>query len=83
MRMLSVAAVLAAAVILPVRPVSAQTLDEIIEMNLKAKGGIEKIRATETVRMTGTISARDPVGQEMKANMIIWWMAKVAMIISP
>ena len=27
--------------------------------------------ATETVRMTGTISARDPVGQEMKANMII------------
>ena len=71
MRMLSVAAVLAAAVILPVRPVSAQTLDEIIEMNLKAKGGIEKIRATETVRMTGTISARDPVGQEMKANMII------------
>jgi outer membrane lipoprotein-sorting protein len=71
MRMLSVAAALAAAVILPVHSASAQTLDDIIEMNLKSKGGIDKIRATQTVRMTGTITARDPTGQEMKASMII------------
>lgn len=70
MRAVSVAAVFAAAVVLPV-PVSAQTLDDIIAMNLKSKGGIETIRATQTVRMTGTITARDPAGQEMKASMVI------------
>jgi outer membrane lipoprotein-sorting protein len=71
MRVLSVAAALAAAVVLPLRSASAQTLDDIVAMNLKSKGGIEKIRATQTVRMTGTIAARDPMGQEMKAGMLI------------
>jgi outer membrane lipoprotein-sorting protein len=71
MRVLSVAAALAAAVVLPIRSASAQTLDDIVAMNLKSKGGIEKIRATQTVRMTGTIAARDPMGQEMKAAMVI------------
>lgn len=72
MRALSVAAALAAAVVLPTYSVSAQTLDDIVAMNLKSKGGVEKIRATQTVRMTGTVAARDPMGgQEMKAGMVI------------
>ncbi|HXZ28962.1 MAG TPA: hypothetical protein VEG08_13295 [Terriglobales bacterium] len=33
---------------------SAQTADELIAKNLAAKGGLEKIRAIQTVRMTGT-----------------------------
>jgi hypothetical protein len=36
----------------------AQTVDEIVAMNLKAKGGVEKWNAVKTVRMTGTISAQ-------------------------
>ncbi len=70
MRVLSVAVLLAAAVVLP-STASAQTLDEIIAMNLQAKGGLDKIRATQTVRMTGSVTARDPMGQEMKATMVI------------
>ena len=30
----------------------AQTVDEIIATNLKTKGGLEKIKATNTVRMS-------------------------------
>jgi outer membrane lipoprotein-sorting protein len=64
-------AALVVAALLPVPSAAAQTLDDIIALNLKSKGGIEKIRATQTVRMTGTISARDPNGQVMKADMVI------------
>jgi outer membrane lipoprotein-sorting protein len=71
MRAFSVAAMLAAAVVLPAHSASAQTLDDIVAMNLRSKGGIEKIRATQTVRMTGSVAARDPMGQEMKATMVI------------
>jgi outer membrane lipoprotein-sorting protein len=57
------AAVMAAAVLAP-GAARAQTVDDIIAMNLKAKGGIEKIRATNTVRMTGHLNAKDdPSGQ--------------------
>lgn len=52
-------------------PASAQSLDDVIGLNLKSKGGLDKIRATNTVRMTGTIAARDPSGQDMKATMVI------------
>jgi outer membrane lipoprotein-sorting protein len=69
-RVLPLAAFVAALVVLSV-PASAQTLDDIIAMNLQSKGGLEKIRATQTVRMTGSVAARDPRGQEMKANMVI------------
>jgi len=51
-------AMMAGAVLVPA-VARAQTLDDIIAMNLKAKGGIEKIRATTTVRMTGHVSAKD------------------------
>jgi outer membrane lipoprotein-sorting protein len=57
------AGVMAAAVLVPA-VARAQTLDDIIAMNLKAKGGLEKIRATTTVRMTGHVNAKDdPSGQ--------------------
>jgi len=37
-------------------PASAQTLDEVLAKNLKAKGGVEKIKAVSTVRTTGTMT---------------------------
>lgn len=70
-RSLCLAAALAAAVLLPVGSASAQTLDDVVAMNLKSKGGLEKIRATRTVRMTGLIVARDPMGQELKTTMTV------------
>jgi outer membrane lipoprotein-sorting protein len=69
-RVLSLTALSAALVVLSL-PASAQTLDDIVALNLKSKGGMEKIRATQTVRMTGTIAAFDPAGKELKANMVI------------
>lgn len=36
-------------------PVSAQTADEIIAKNLEAKGGAAKLKAVQSVRMTGTM----------------------------
>jgi outer membrane lipoprotein-sorting protein len=53
-----VAATVAAFLLLP-PSAATQTLDEIIALNLKAKGGLEKIRATSTVRMTGRVTAKD------------------------
>jgi outer membrane lipoprotein-sorting protein len=37
-------------------PAAGQTVDEILARNLKAKGGLDKLKAIETVRMTGTIT---------------------------
>jgi outer membrane lipoprotein-sorting protein len=37
-------------------PASAQNLDEILARNLKAKGGVEKIKSVNTVRTTGTMT---------------------------
>jgi outer membrane lipoprotein-sorting protein len=62
------AVVMAGAAFLPALA-GAQTLDDIIAMNLKAKGGIDKIRATTTVRMSGRLSAKDdPSGQAKTAT---------------
>ncbi len=36
-------------------PASAQTLDEVLAKNFKAKGGLDKIKALQTIRMTGTM----------------------------
>lgn len=63
------AVVMAGAVLVPA-VARAQTLDDIIAMNLKAKGGIEKIRATTTVRMTGHVSAKDDPSAEAKTATI-------------
>jgi outer membrane lipoprotein-sorting protein len=48
----------------------AQTLDDIIAANLKSKGGLETIKATTTVRMTGSVVARDMSGQNVKGSMV-------------
>ncbi len=56
-RLLSVSAALAAVSFLAAGAVQAQTLDEIIAKNLESKGGLEKIRATNSVKMTGRVAA--------------------------
>jgi outer membrane lipoprotein-sorting protein len=38
--------------------VSAQTVDDIVAKNLAAKGGADKLKAVQTMRLTGTITAR-------------------------
>lgn len=40
----------------------AQTVDDIIAKNLKSKGGLEKLQATNSLRMSGTINSQ---GNEM------------------
>lgn len=37
---------------------AAQTLDEIVAKNLAARGGVEKLRSLDTVKITGTIIAK-------------------------
>jgi outer membrane lipoprotein-sorting protein len=68
-RTLYLSLALMAAVCLAPLPARAQTLDEIIGMNLKAKGGLETLKATTTVRMTGHMTAKDAAGQEVKGTM--------------
>jgi outer membrane lipoprotein-sorting protein len=68
-RPLSLASALVAAACFHVGSAHAQTVDDIIATNLKSKGGLEKIRATTTVRMTGTVVARDMSGQNVKGTM--------------
>src|ERR1700730_16833214 len=51
-------------------PISAQTADELGARNIEAKGGIAKIKAIKSVRMTGRLQQGDfsaGVGQEGKA----------------
>jgi outer membrane lipoprotein-sorting protein len=38
---------------------SAQTADELIERNIEARGGLEKLRAIQTMRLTGTMMVED------------------------
>jgi outer membrane lipoprotein-sorting protein len=49
--------------------VHAQTVDDIIGANIKSKGGVEKIKATTTVRMTGSVVARDMNGRDITGTM--------------
>jgi len=65
-----IVAVLATALLVVPRPAAAQTLDEIITMNLTAKGGLEKIRATSTVRMAGRVTAKEDPGAAAKTATI-------------
>jgi outer membrane lipoprotein-sorting protein len=66
--MLASAAVASAALHSPV--IAFQTLDEIIAKNLEARGGIEKLRALETVKFTGTVTIQggppEPAREPMK-----------------
>jgi outer membrane lipoprotein-sorting protein len=47
----------------------AQSVDDIISSNLKSKGGLEKIKATQSVRMTGSLVARDPSGRDVTGTL--------------
>lgn len=52
-RSLSCATILAVAFAFAVPSVHAQTVDEILAKNIQAKGGVEKLKDTNSVRMTG------------------------------
>jgi outer membrane lipoprotein-sorting protein len=51
-------------------PASAQTLDEVIAKNLAARGGLEKMKAVKSMRMTGRMTMgpgmEAPISMEMK-----------------
>jgi outer membrane lipoprotein-sorting protein len=68
-RPFSLAVGIAAMLCLPAAVTFAQTLDDIIAANLKSKGGLETIKSTTTVRMSGSVVARDPIGQDRKGTM--------------
>ena len=70
MRRFLVLAAAALAIWAPGRAAHAQTLDDIIAANLKSKGGLDKIKATTTVRMSGSVVARDMNGQNVKGTMV-------------
>ncbi len=46
-----------AAAAIAILPASAQTVDEIIGKNIQAHGGMEKLKAAKTIRMTGRMTA--------------------------
>lgn len=69
MRRLLSSSALFAALLVVAGAAQAQTLDDIIALNLKSKGGLEKIKATTSVRMTGHVDAVDPTGQPRKGTM--------------
>jgi outer membrane lipoprotein-sorting protein len=51
-------------------PISAQTAEDLVARNIEAKGGVAKIKAIKSVRMTGRLQQGDfsaVVGQEAKA----------------
>jgi hypothetical protein len=64
----SIAIVLCAAVLDAQAPATpTPTVDDIVAMNLKARGGVDLLRATESMKMTGTVSS--PAGQ---ARLTLW-----------
>lgn len=62
-RLFPVAAALAVLAV----PAGAQTLDEILAKNLQARGGLDKLRAVQALRMTGKLS----MGGGMDAPMVL------------
>jgi outer membrane lipoprotein-sorting protein len=63
------AAGVAAALCLTSGVLYAQTVEDIIASNLRSKGGLEKIKTTTTVRMTGSVVARDMAGRDLTGTM--------------
>lgn len=47
----------------------AQTVDDIVAANIKSKGGVDKIKTTNTVRMTGSVVARDMNGRDLAGSL--------------
>jgi outer membrane lipoprotein-sorting protein len=48
-------------------PASAQTLDEVLAKNYQARGGLDKLKAVQTIRMAGTMT----VGPGIEAPFVI------------
>lgn len=48
-------------------PASAQTLDEIVAKNIEARGGLDKIKAVKTMRLTGRMT----IGPGMEAPAVL------------
>jgi len=48
---------------------SSQTADDLVNNNIKAKGGIEKIKAIKSVRMTGKFSGQGIIALVQQENM--------------
>ena len=57
-RPFSCAAVIGMALLLAAPAARAQTVDEIIAKNIQAKGGLEKLKSTNSVRMTGVATVQ-------------------------
>jgi len=51
-------------------PVSAQTADELVAKNIEARGGLDKLKAVTTIKMTGKMVSQ---GQQMQ---MISWMKR-------
>jgi outer membrane lipoprotein-sorting protein len=51
-------------------PAAGQTVDELIAKSLEARGGLDKLRAIQSIRMTGKMSASSPMGP-MELPMVI------------
>ncbi len=83
---ISLSATLLCAALVLAGPAAAQTVDEIIAKNIEARGGIEKLKAVKTIRMTAKINQngfRATVVQEnerpnkVREEFIIQGMAEV------
>jgi outer membrane lipoprotein-sorting protein len=68
--------VVVAAAFLAAASAHAQSLDDIISMNLKAKGGLEKIKSTSTVRMTGHLQATEDPSRQQPKTLEVAMLAK-------
>jgi outer membrane lipoprotein-sorting protein len=55
--------------------VSAQTVDDLIARNLAARGGLDKLKAITTMKMSGKLVTQ---GQEMQ---IVFWMKRPSLVL--
>ena len=67
-RSLARTTVAAAALIALASPAQAQTVDEIVARNLEAKGGVQKLRETASVRLTGTATLQGQTGPTLSLS---------------
>ena len=60
-------AIAAAALVLSV-PAYAQTVDDIVAKNLEAKGGVQRLRETTSVRLTGVVTLQGQTGPTLTVS---------------
>lgn len=59
MRRTGIGIAVAAGMLLGAAAASAQTAEELVEKNIRARGGLEKIKSVQSMRMTGTMALGD------------------------